>query len=156
MKTLIITLSILFTTSIIADELSWVDEQVEAIKPPRSGMKSKDLSKLKDPFIFLLKNRGEEGEQKAVTAKASVPTKKLVAENKVQPQKTRTINKILSLGVIMNNSAMISGEWYKIGDLVNGYKVSEVANNSVLLTKNKKELLLSTKSTNKQLNFNNK
>jgi len=152
MKTIIITLSILFSTSLFSDELSWVDEQVQAIKPPRTGMKSRNLSKLKDPFIFLRKNRGEE-DQKIATQKAPKSSNKLAKTSKIQPRKSNTVNKILSLGVIMNNSAMISGDWYKIGDLVNGYKVSEVSNNSVLLTKNKKELLLSTKSISKQLNF---
>jgi len=152
MKTILITLSILLSTSLFSDELSWVDEQVQAIKPPRSGMKSRNLSKLKDPFIFLRKNRGEE-DQKTATLKAPKLENKLAKAPKVQPRKSKTVNKILSLGVIMNNSAMISGDWYKIGDLVNGYKVSEVTNNSVLLTKNKKELLLSTKSISKQLNF---
>jgi len=152
MKTIIITLSILLSTSLFSDELSWVDEQVQAIKPPRSGMKSRSLSKLKDPFIFLRKNRGEK-DQKDATVKAPTSGNKLAKAPNVQPRKSNTVNKILSLGVIMNNSAMISGNWYKIGDLINGYKVSEVSNNSVLLTKNKKELLLSTKSTSKQLNF---
>jgi len=152
MKTIIITLSILISTSLLADELSWVDEQVQAIKPPRTGMKSSDLSKLKDPFIFLRKNRGEENE-KTAAIKTSKSEKKLAKATVVQPKKSNTVNKILSLSVIMNNSAMISGDWYKIGDLVNGYKVSEVTNNSVLLRKNKKELLLSTKSISKQLNF---
>ena len=152
MKTLLITLAILLSTSLFSDELSWVDEQVQAIKPPRSGMRSKKLSKLKDPFIFLRKNRGEE-DQKTDTLKDPKPKSTLAKAAKVQPRKSKTVNKILSLSVIMNKSAMISGDWYKIGDLVNGYKVSEITNNSVLLTKNKKELLLSTKSINKQLNF---
>ena len=155
MKTIIITLLILLSTSLIADELSWVDEQVQAIKPSRAGMRTKDLSKLKDPFIFLRKNRGET-DLEEVAIKAPKPESKLNVATNVQPKKVNTVNKILSLGVIMNNTAMISGDWYKIGDLVNGYKVSDVTNNSVLLTKNKKELLLSTKSINKQLNFKNK
>ena len=152
MKTIIITLSILLSTSLLSDELSWVDEQVQAIKPSRTGMKSNNVSKLKDPFIFLRKNRGED-EIKTVATKKATDTKPSATTAKVQDKKVNSVNKILSLGVIMNNSAMISGDWYKIGDLINGYKVSEVTNNSVLLTKNKKELLLSTKSISKQLKF---
>jgi len=152
MKTLLLALSIFLSISLSSDELSWVDEQVQAIKPPRAGMKLRNLSKLKDPFIFLLKNRGEEDKQKVVTQDSSSKNT-LAKATKAQPRKSNTVNKILSLGVIMNNTAMISGDWYKIGDLVNGYKVSEITNNSVLLRKNKKELLLSTKSINKQLNF---
>ena len=152
MKTIIITLSILLSTSLLSDELSWVDEQVQAIKPSRTGMKSRNVSKLKDPFIFLAKNRGKD-DIKTVAAKKVTDTKASAATAEVQPKRVNSVNKILSLGVIMNNSAMISGNWYKIGDLINGYKVSEVTNNAVLLTKNKKELLLSTKSISKQLKF---
>ncbi len=56
----------------------------------------------------------------------------------------------------MNNSAMISGEWYKLGDRVNGFEISEINRNSVLLHKQKKKLLLSTKSNTNKLKFHNK
>ena len=37
-------------------ELSWVDKQVEAIKPPRDGESLSNISRIKDPFIFLKKD----------------------------------------------------------------------------------------------------
>ena len=48
MKTIIITLSILLSTSLLSDELSWVDEQVQAIKPSRTGMKNKSEQRKQD------------------------------------------------------------------------------------------------------------
>ena len=53
MKTFIILTLLLFTNNLSANELAWVDQQVEAIKPPRSGLKSSTLNSVSDPFIFL-------------------------------------------------------------------------------------------------------
>ncbi|MEA1982037.1 MAG: hypothetical protein U9N39_00720 [Campylobacterota bacterium] len=145
MKIIFITLSIFLTLPLIADELSWVDEQVEAIKPARSGMKSRDISKIKDPFIFLPKNRNE----KEKISKNTPIAKTTVASTNSKTIKVKNVNKILTLNLIMNNSAMISGEWYKLEDMVNGYKIVEISPQSVLLRKNKKELLLSTMSNNR-------
>ena len=52
MQKFIILLSIISALSLFGNELSWVDEQVAAIKPPREGISNKEISKLKDPFIF--------------------------------------------------------------------------------------------------------
>ena len=151
MKNIFLTLSVLLSTSIIANELSWVDKQVDAIKPPRSGMKSSDINRIKNPFIFLEKNRIEiEASSKKIASKKKENLEPL------KKQKVKTVNKVLALGAIMNNSAMISGEWYRIDDSVNGYKVSEINHNSVLLLKQKKKLLLSTKSNTNKLKFLNK
>ena len=144
MKKIIISLSLLVATHLVADELSWVDEQVQAIKPERIGMKNRNLSLIKNPFIFLAKNRGEE-----ISKKVSPSSTK----QKEKPKSVKTASKVLELGAIMNNSVMISGSWYKLGDSINGYKIVEINYNSVLLTKNKKKLLLSTKSTHTNLKF---
>ena len=143
MKTLIISLSLLVATYALADELSWVDEQVQAIKPERLGMKSRDLSLIKSPFIFLSKNRDGEDEKKTSQPQKEKPKTKIV----------KTVSKVLTLGAIMNNSVMISGKWYKQGDSINGYKVNQITYDSVLLIKKKKKLLLSTKSIHKNLKF---
>jgi len=156
MKTFFIIMTILLTVSLSSDELAWVDEQVEAIKPPRTGMKSRELSIVKDPFIFLKKNRIDEAKNKNGIRRArvaSTPNRAATSSNvkKVKPKK-----KSLSVTMLMNSSAMINGKWYKVGDTVNGYKVSKMDSTSVLLTKKSKKLLLSTNSKNKNLNFNNK
>ena len=44
-----------FYIQLFANELSWVDDQVEAIKPPRSGASSQLLRAAENPFIFLKK-----------------------------------------------------------------------------------------------------
>ena len=146
----------LFTINLVANELSWVDEQVEAIKPPRTGMKNRELSIIKDPFIFLSKNRIDQTKNKDGTKRHQmVSTSSKVATVSVL-KKPKKKQGPLSLTMLINSSAMINGIWYKVGDKVKGYKVNKIDSTSVLLTKNNKKLLLSTKSKSKNLNFTNK
>lgn len=153
MKTIVLTLSILLSSVILANELSWVDKQVDAIKPSRIGIHSSLVNKIRDPFIFLEKNRTTKRESAKKTPSKTVANKRSIAPKK---QKIKTVSRVLVLGAIMNNSVMISGDWYKLGDTINGYKISEINRNSVLLRKHKKTLLLSTKSNTKKLKFLNK
>ena len=148
MKTLTLSLLILASTSLFSNELSWVDDRVEAIKPPRTGMKSSVLSGIKDPFIFLIRNDKKEIKSTVATASSAIKTQR-------KTQRVHKAQKVLMLKAIMNNAALINGEWYKTGDTINGYKVMQVNRISVLLNKKKKELLLTTQSSSKKLNFKN-
>jgi len=156
MKTFFIVITILLTANLNANELAWVDEQVEAIKPPRTGMKSRELSILKDPFIFLKKNRTEESKNKSAKRSSTPRVTKNAISSTSGSKKVIKKRRGLTLSTVINTSAMINGKWYKIGDKINGYKVSKIDSTSVLLTKKSKKLLLSTNSKNKNLNFNNK
>ena len=155
MKTFFITIVILLTSSLSSNELSWVDEQVEAIKPPRTGMKSRELSGLKDPFIFLAKNKSKKPESKTASKSSTSSTTRATTSSGAKKIIKKKVNS-LTLTTVINTSAMINGKWYKIGDKVRGYKVSKMDFKSVLLTKKSKKLLLSTNSKNKNLNFKNK
>jgi len=145
MKALFISLSFLISLNLVANELEWVDEQVEAIKPPREGMKGKEISSIKDPFIFLKKNAPKKATSKSGKKTSSTSIKKVIKT----PQSYK-------LTTVINRSALINGKWYKEGEVMHGYKIAEVNPQSVLLTKKKKKLLLSTHSKNRNLNFNNK
>ncbi len=158
MKTFFIAIIVLLTVNLNADELSWVDEQVEAIKPPRNGMKNRELASVRDPFIFLPKNKTDKPKSKN-TRRSSTPTVRKSATASKSPGTQNIIKKkrgSLTLKTVINSSAMINGKWYKVGDKINGYKVSKIDSTSVLLTKQKKKLLLSTNSKSKNLNFKNK
>ena len=151
MKTFIIVPLLMSTLALSANELDWVDEQVEAIKPSRLGMKSQDLARIKDPFIFLKKNK-KKSEKKTTTSVAvasNVVASSSNTKTEVKPRRS------LELSMVMNKSVLISGKWYRLGDSVSGYKIEEIHMNSVLLTKKKKRLLLSTASKTKTLNFKN-
>jgi len=155
MKTLFLALCLFLFSNLLANELSWVDEQVEAIKPPRSGMRQSTISTLKDPFVFLEKNRTRSTVTASKTKLTNTPaaTIQKSATRKMTTQKTATVKKVLTLNAVMNNSIMINRVWYKVGDNINGYNIKEITRSSALLVKNKKKLLLSTHSSNTKLKF---
>ena len=146
MKTFFMPILLLLTLNISANELKWVDEQIQAIKPPRSGVKAQEISKIKDPFILLSKKTG--GKMKNASAKRK-PSKQTAKSEEA------AINSKFDLSITMNKSAMINEKWYKQGDTISGYKIEDVASSSVLLTQNGKKFLLSTHSKNTNLNFKN-
>lgn len=152
MKTLQLTIvSLLVSTGLAAEsvttnasELSWVDEQVKAIKPPRSGAKNWYLASVKSPFIFL-------GKAKSTTTKIKTSSK-TASVNKLNAAKPA---KKLTLEAVINKSALIDGKWYKEGQTVYGYKLEKVNGRNVLLKKSQKSVLLTTKSELRSLKFNN-
>jgi len=140
MKTLLLSIALL-SSAVYANELNWVDEQVQAIKPARSGMKRQELSSLKNPFIFI---------KKTDKTKKGVKSDKKTGLKKVLKKKID-----LKLTLVINQSAQISGKWYKVGETINGYKIEEITPKAVLLKKKNKELLLTTNSKNNTLKFKN-
>jgi hypothetical protein len=145
MKRFFIISVFIFTIQAVASELTWVDEQIKAIKPPRVGVSKSEISTLKDPFFYL--------------KKPVVKGKDITAVN-TSPQKSKRTSiirykthKKFTLAAIMNDSALINSKWYKINEKINGYKISKIGKKEVLLVKNGKKILLSTKSNNKNLKF---
>jgi len=146
MKTKILLLILLLSVStILANELSWVDDQIKAIKPPRKGIDKTKIDILKDPFILL----GSSNEKKA-------QIKKTAKKRKIHRKKQRRyyVTK-LTLEATMNKSALINGKWYKEGSKVSSYTVTKVNAKTVLLTKGKKRKTLSILSKNKNLKIKN-
>lgn len=138
-----------FYIQLFANELSWVDEQVEAIKPPRSGVSSQLLRAAENPFIFLKKEEKKENLGSVKTGKALPAT--------ISPlQKPKKKSESFTLWLVVNKMAKINDAWYKEGATIHGYKVEKIEPKSVLLTKKKKRLLLSTRSNSTKLKFKNK
>ena len=153
MKTLFIVTFLLFTLNLSSNELNWVDEQVNAIKPPRNGVRSSTISRLKDPFIFLRK-KGTSKSSKTVKSSGITPNSSVRSSSSTTT--IRAKKRTLSLDAIMNHSALISGKWYRINDKVGAYTLSAVNQTSVVLTNKAKSLILSTNSRNLNLKFKNK
>jgi len=156
MSTLQTILSILFIFTLqsaiaIANELEWVDQQIQSIKPPRLGMTSKETYKLKDPFIFIKKSEKEDIKNKKVKNSSS----QRVYTKSFQKRAKTVKNQKFYLSVIMNKSARINRKWFKIGESINGYKLVDIAKSTVILMKGKKQFSLSTNSKNLNLNFKN-
>jgi len=152
MKNFIILSILFFSVNINANELAWVDEQIEAIKPSRSGLKKSSIASMKDPFIFLSKYKKDI----KIVRKTAPSLNKISSSNTTVSITKPKKSKKLSLRAVMNRSALINGHWYKKGETVSGYTLSEVNKKSILLTKKNKKLILSTQSINKNLNFKNK
>ena len=146
--------ALFFTISLSSNELSWVDTQVEAVKPPRKGMSNAKLAHIKSPFIFL------NGKSKKRYKKYKRKTSYLKSSNKVATTSSNSSNTIKQsssgkfvLSAVINNSALINGEWYKLNDTVSNYKISSVNRTSVVLTRGDRKLVLSTSETKRTLKF---
>jgi len=118
-------------------ELAWVDEQIRAILPARVGIADGLINSLGDPMKL----------KKPVLAKSGMlPPPKLGA---LVPPKV--VEEPLRLMALMNKSALISGKWYKVGDGVRNFSLSEIKPSSVSLTgkKGQQLILFLTKQNNK-------
>jgi len=139
------TLVISFFSVLYSNELSWVDEQIKAIKPSRVGISNKTLGSLRNPFIYLKREKEDEKEKKT----SPVVIKKHYTTTKHYVKKYTS----LTLEATMNKSALISGKWFKEGQSVRGYKLIKVNPTNVVLIKHKKRIILSTKSKKTNLKF---
>ena len=149
MKNLLTVLILLLSSiTLFADELEWVDAQIEAIKPPRDGISSSKINAVRDPFIFLKKNKDESKKSKT-GSKPRSNLKKLPSNANKVSKKT----KVLVLDAIINNSALINGKWYRPKDRVGKYTLSNVNRTNIILSYKKKKLFLTTDSKNKNLKF---
>lgn len=131
-----------------ANELDWVEEQVKAIKPPRVGISLNDISKLKDPFIFIKKEVKKDKTKKTIIKNGKKQT--IVVNQNQKPKKKKGY---LVLEATMNKSALINGKWYKQGSKVGIFKLKKVNLTSVVLVKGRKKVILSTRIKNKKLKF---
>ena len=147
-------LIIIFAISSIfcADELQWVDQQINAIKPPRKGVDSAIISKIKNPFIKLNNQQIKKKTKTTKTIKIYKPPPKKIYKIKTKTKKTNRYN--LNLAAILNNTALINGKWYKIGTKVSGFTLKEINQNYVILVDGKRVLVLSTDTKNTTLKFN--
>jgi len=149
MKTLLIYISVILTINTYANELKWVDEQIQAIKPPRNGVSKTKINGLSNPFVFLQKNK-DISNKKSVASRSKKTTPSLLNKNKVSKK-----SNIITLDAIINKSALINGKWYKINDKIGKYTLSSVERTTAILKYKNKELYLSTNSRNKHLKFKN-
>ena len=147
-------IALFFTISLSSNELSWVDTQVEAIKPPRKGMSNANLAYIKSPFIFLngkSKKRYKKYKRKTSSYKSS---KKIATASSDSCNETKQSSSgKFVLSAVINNSALINGKWYKLNDTVSNYKVFSVNRTSVVLTRGDRKLVLSTSDTKRTLKF---
>jgi hypothetical protein len=152
-KYFIIVIITFFTLCLSSNELSWVDTQVEAIKPPRKGMNNSQINSIKSPFMFLndKKNKRVYTKTKSFLSNKKIKTTQASSNNNnIALQKP---TKPLVLSAIINNSALINGQWYKVNDYIDNFKLSIVNRTSVVLSRGATKLVLSTSEINRNLKF---
>ena len=98
-----------------------IDRLIEKVKEPRPGLPKEVIKKLKNPFV---------SEKKI---------EKIVKTVKKKP-KPKSIK--LRLTSIFGKKARINGRWYKVGDMVAGYRLVHIGSNYVVLKKGQKTLRL--------------
>lgn len=127
---------LLFQTMFSADEFSWIDTQIDAIKLPRIGINNSQMLNIKDPFISYKKTQNQQpnSEVKQTSIKKSN-------------------NASIKLSAIINNSALINGVWYKLNQSIEGFIISTITKTTVILIKGDKKLVLTTKDQNKNIKF---
>jgi len=148
-----LSLLLLFFLSIhlVADELKWVDEQIQAIKPPRNAISQAKINATEDPFIFLNKKVST----KTTTRKTAKSTRKKNTLHKASKKETSQTTGTFSLDAIINTSALINGQWYKLNSKIGKYTLSSIHASNVILSYKKKKLTLSTRSKTRKLKFRN-
>lgn len=134
--------------SLNGNELSWVDEQVSAIKPERVGVSKSEIAAIKDPFIIYntIEKIDKDGKKSVVIVKKDLDKIKFPKEEK----KVRLI-----LQAIINNSVLINDKWYKIGEKIGKYTLKDIRGTLVMLVYKKKKLVLSTDTYTQNLKFKN-
>ncbi len=139
------------------NDLSWVDEQVSAIKKDRKSASIAKLNKLNNPFIIIIP---KDDKKKKVAAQpimrnasiSNTSTNSIKNVHNVQ----NNIEPTFKLYAVMNSNALINGKWIKLGESINGYKVMKITQSDVILSKSSKEIKISTKSKYKKLKFSSK
>ncbi|MGB6020368.1 MAG: hypothetical protein WBF77_12330 [Sulfurimonadaceae bacterium] len=111
-----------------------INNQIQEIKPPRTGVKAADILNTKSPFILL--KTGKDGKKTTYAVKKRVKLKPLKMESAI------------------NKNVKINGKWYKEGDRVRQYTIMNVSSGEVLLKSKKKELKLFQNQKNDKIQFN--
>lgn len=141
-KLLLLVLPLLLSAQSVEPDLKWVDNEIEAIKPPRTGVAPYKIAKLKDPFAYQLMLNRPQGKGSGKKTGTYVN----------RPAKTS-----FTLEAVVNkHSAMIDGKWYKKDDKVHGYVVQAIGYNSVQLSSKKKKLHLTLSKKNDKIKINAK
>ncbi len=129
-------------------EVLWVDEQIDAIIPSRSGVPEGFVNALTDPIKYKVPPKPV---KPVFDIKVDVNLSKKVKV--ALPPLPKIVEEPLRLQALMNTSALINGKWYRLNDTVRTYTLAEVRQNSVLLTSKKGQplILFFVKSVNSNI-----
>ncbi len=149
MKTKLLILT-LFAGLLQADaNMSWIDQKIDEIKPARTGLQSSTLARLKSPFIVIKEEPKKSASGKKDAKAPSTVTKKDVTKKDMDKSP-------LTLQIVLNSSALISGKWVKENELIRGYKLSQIQSDYVVLERKSKKIKLFIAQKSKNLNISTK
>jgi hypothetical protein len=130
-------------------ELAWVDDQILAILPARVGIPDGYINSLKDPMKMKKSPLSTNGGNLLAPPKLGSSGSLLTLP--------KIVEEPLKLMAIMNKSVLINGKWYKTGQTVREFTLSEIKVNSVLLTgKKNQQLILFLNKQNNNIKLNTK
>ena len=115
-KLLIKSSVIIFSTAALLSAeitINDIDKLVNDIKQERIGLKDSEIRSAKDPFIY---TGGKIG--------------RIISSYKTVKRHYRFV-----LSAVINDRVKINGRWYKLNSKVNGFRISRVGKDHVLLTR---------------------
>ncbi|WP_201353103.1 hypothetical protein [Hydrogenimonas urashimensis] len=109
----------LLTATVLNAEITIndIDKLVNDIKEERIGLEKKEVATAKDPFIY--------------------PGGRYIMSKNVKKRKKRYH---FNLTAIINDRVKINRKWYGLNAKVNGYKISKIGEDNVLLVRNNKQV----------------
>ena len=147
LKTQLLILTFLASLLQADANMSWIDQKIDEIKPARTGLNNNTLARVKSPFIVI---RAETKKSTSGKKVASTSIKKDV------PIKKNMDKLPLTLQIVLNSSALISGKWVKENELIRGYKLSQIQSDYVVLERKSKKIKLFIAQKSKNLNISTK
>ena len=113
----------------LKNKLAKYDKLFEQISKKRVGVSNSKIDTVKNPFIM--------ANNKAITKDNS---------DTIILKKSTFV-----LTAILNKKAKLNGKWYKINSVIGDFRLTDIKNNSVIITNkhSKKELFLRRSSVNK-------
>lgn len=133
-------------------ELLWVDEQIKAIVPSRVGISDGFINSLHDPIKYIAPIR-----LPGISNGSKLLAPPKLGSMSLLPTIPKVLVEPLRLQALMNKSALINGKWYKLNDPVRSYSLTEIKQNSVLLSGGKSQpLILFLRKSNNNITINTK
>ena len=124
----------LFLSPLSADlSIDQMQMMVKKIKAKRIGSMESNASKVVSPFIVI---RKDENKTEVI---AKEPKSELVQ---------------FALGAIVNDKAFVNNKWLSVGDMIDGYELSEIEGNGITMTQDSRTIKVFLKKSKQIIKLN--
>lgn len=130
MKLLLV--SLLFSSVFANDSMKFIDMKIQNIDKKRSGINTKVLNQIQDPFY---KTGHASPTKRSQVSNKSKRTASLQVKHQVKRSRAKRVEQKapLNLTLIMNKSALVNKRWRRIGDDVEGYKIVAIKSDYIIV-----------------------